>query len=257
MSSASTQRGLVAQMKRQPGKAAALGTLMLLVLVVWGPMLFGSEKGDDAPAPPSPNAALAATGGPAATSAPAATSTKTTTSKSKDAKSNFQPIHSFAEARKRLDLWRIPLGLEKAEPLTQELLAAKRAEAQLAASARAERTAAAMAARARAEAGDFEVNGEDPWQHPLEGAEPEVGGEVPEVIDASVEVELILTGTALLGQHRYAAFGPKVVQEGERIGRYKLKAVRSREVELVFDNQLTIVRMAPPEVLLHQPPSRE
>ncbi|MBC8328995.1 MAG: hypothetical protein H8E31_09640 [Planctomycetes bacterium] len=41
-----------------------------------------------------------------------------------------------------------------------------------------------------------------------------------------------LTGTVLFGERRFAAFGDLRVQEGGRIGRYKVAAVRSREVDL-------------------------
>lgn len=245
----SSQRGLLAQMKRQPGKSAALAVLLLLALVSWGPVVFGSE-GESHPTTAAAPAG-APTGTTSPTSKPAAKTTKPAQAKKKA--SGFQPIHSVAEARKRLDLWRLPLGLEKAAPLTRELLQAKRNEALAAAAARAERTSAAMAARARAEAGELEG---DPWA-PLPGAEAILEGAAPEVIDTSIEVELNLTGTALLGAHRFAAFGNRLVQEGQQIGRYRLKTVRPREVELVYNDQLTVVRMPAPEILLQSPPVRD
>ena len=66
--------------------------------------------------------------------------------------------------------------------------------------------------------------------------------------EEDLEVDLTLSGTLVLGESRFALFGDRRVQEGERFGRYLLKAVRPREVDLIVDGKLTVVRIAPPEL---------
>ena len=68
------------------------------------------------------------------------------------------------------------------------------------------------------------------------------------LVEEDLEVDLTLSGTLVLGESRFALFGDRRVQEGERFGRYLLKAVRPREVDLIVDGKLTVVRIAPPEL---------
>jgi hypothetical protein len=70
-------------------------------------------------------------------------------------------------------------------------------------------------------------------------------------------IDLSLSGTALFGNSRFALFGQHRVQEGQRIGRYVVKAIRSREVDLLDGERLVVLRMADPELLARVTQSTE
>lgn len=70
-------------------------------------------------------------------------------------------------------------------------------------------------------------------------------------------IDLSLSGTAIFGDSRFALFGQERVQEGQRIGRYVVKAIRSREVDLLDGDRLFVLRMADPELLARVTQSTE
>ena len=231
--------GFVNGMKRQLGKTAILGICVVMLCVVWGPTLFG---GDDKAAKPSPNATANI---PVSKSAGGTKSKATLASNITAANSTGNEIKSFQGAVNRLDQWRVPLGMEKAETLTPAIIALHRAEAQRAAEARFALTGSARDARARAEAGeDFENLGNEI----LANGFSEIGGSTPEVVDQIEITDLVLTGTAILGSLHLAFFGDQRIQEGGKIGRYLVKTVRPREVDIWAEGRLTVLRMAPPDL---------
>jgi len=75
-------------------------------------------------------------------------------------------------------------------------------------------------------------------------------GELPEPVAVVDEVPQIpaLTGTVLFGTRRYAVFGDLRVQEGERIDRYVVVAVRSREVDLKNGETVLTLKIREPEL---------
>ncbi|MAW61041.1 MAG: hypothetical protein CMJ94_09410 [Planctomycetes bacterium] len=243
-------RGLVAQAKAQPGKTATLGILVLMMGVVWGRALIGGEDAKKSKAKPS-----------TAASAPASTTAAgkpNSSSKASTAKAPVVPqgnIKNFATAIARLETWRRPLGIEKAEPITEAYLMARRDEAEQQRRERWERTNAAReaGARALADGGDGILSLPD-GSSPASATPPEaessapIISEAPLLVEEDLEVDLTLSGTLVLGESRFALFGDRRVQEGERFGRYLLKAVRPREVDLIVDGKLTVVRIAPPEL---------
>lgn len=58
----------------------------------------------------------------------------------------------------------------------------------------------------------------------------------------------VLTGTVLFGTRCFAVFGGLHVQEGGRIGRYVVAAVRSREVDLEDGDQILTLKIHQPEL---------
>ena len=93
------------------------------------------------------------------------------------------------------------------------------------------------------------------------GAE-ELGGpalveEMEKISEMVLPIDLSLSGTALFGDSRFALFGQQRVQEGQRIGRYVVKAIRSREVDLLDGERLVVLRMADPELIARVTQSTE
>ena len=257
-------RGFVAQAKAQPGKTATLCVLAMMMALIWGRALIGGEdKKKKAPAKPSTTASASAASGStsqSSTSTPA-TAAKSSTSKAPAPASPKGKIKDYGTAVARLETWRRPLGIEKAEELTEEYLASRREEAEEQRRERWERTQAAKEAGERALA-----QGEDGVLAPPEALDPiestiEAKPEstesqpltptistAPLLVDEDLEVDLTLSGTLLLGDTRFALFGDRRIQEREQFGRYLLKAVRPREVDLIVDGKLTVVRIAPPDL---------
>jgi len=226
------------------------------MLYIWGPMIFGGEDDGKKKKPkPSPNAepVAEASAGGEPKSKPKATLASTTTTGA------AQPIKGFNAALDRLNQWRVPLGMEKAEPLTPEVLALRRAEAQRNAEARVALAQSAKRARNAAESAeglpesllDGGMDGE--FNLPHQGGAVDDPGFAPEVVEQVEISDLVLSGTAILGPNKIAFFGDRQVQEGEKIGRYLVRAVRSREVDLWADSRLTVLRMAPPDLEYNKP----
>lgn len=239
------QRGLLAQAKRQPGKTATLAILVAMMAFVWGRALLGGEDDKSKRAPkPSPNAGL----NPAAAASGKSASSATAGAPAKPAGGE---IGSFASAVARLEKWRRPLGIEKAAPLTEELLEELRVAAEQAEQNRLERLAAARGVRDRQDGEDLPVLPEAPTEEVAVAPTPAPNAfadRAPVTVDMDLEVDLVLTGTAIFGDTSYALFGEERVQVGESIGRYRVKAVRPREVDVVFDGKLTVIRMEPPDL---------
>lgn len=251
MSEAGNSHGFLAQAKRQPAKTATLGVMVLLMAVIWGRNLIGGEESKKATSPSKASSSSAAT--PAKTTAGKAKSESKSSSKPKAKKATSGSIKNFATAISRLESWRRPLGIEKAEPLTEEYLLARREEALEQRRSRWERTQSAKEAgeRALAEGEDGILAPPSLEESATESAEPVVAPGIavaPLLVDEDLEVDLDLSGTLIFGDTRYALFGDRRVQEGENFGRYWLKAVRPREVDLVVDGTLTVVRIAPPDL---------
>lgn len=161
-----------------------------------------------------------------------------------------------------METWRRPLGIEKAAPLTEEYLQQRRDEAEAARQARWERTNAAREAglavseedaqqlsslaeqSESGESGEITSEGPELLANAPEGAA--TGDHSPILVDSEMEVDLTLTGTLVFGDARYALFGTRRVQEGVNFGRYLLKAVRPREVDIVVDGVLTTVQITLP-----------
>ncbi len=256
----SSKPSIVDQMKKQKGKTAALGLCFAAMLYIWGPMIFGGDDEAKKKKPkPSPNAAPTAaattTGGaPTSGGKPKATQASATL-----AAGTAKPIKTFKEALDRLDQWRVPLGMEKAEPLTPEVIASRRAEAQRKAAARVALQQSAKAARSAAEAAEglpeslLDGGMDGDFNLPHGGNEENDPNFAPEVVEQVEITDLILSGTAILGPRKVAFFGDRHIQEGEKIGRYLVKAVRSREVDLWADGRLTVLRMAPPDLEYNKP----
>lgn len=247
----SSKGGLLNQLKKQPGKAAGLGICLIMMMVVWGPMLFGGDDEKKQPPKPSPNAVSNSS----ASSDPGAPNKKKATLASNSvSKGTLKPVKSFKEALDRLDQWRVPLGMEKAEPLTREVIAMRREEAQRKAAARVAMEASARKARSAAEAGEdlpaslLDGGMDGNYGVPHQGAAEDLPGFAPEVVDQVEITDLVLSGTAILGNTKMAFFEDRLIQEGQKIGRYLVKAVRSREVDLWADGRLTVLRMAPPDL---------
>lgn len=255
----SSNRGLIDQAKKQPGKTAALGLCFAAMIYIWGPMIFGGDDEDAKKKPkPSPNAPAATVSAGGAPTGGKPTKKATLASATKTAGPD-KPVKSFQEALDRLDQWRVPLGMEKAEPLTPEVIRQRRAEAQRNAAARVALAESAKRARSAAEAGeglpssllDGGMDGEYNLPHANDVQnEP---GFAPEVVENIEISDLVLSGTAILGPNKIAFFGDRKIQEGERIGRYLVKAVRSRQVDLWADGRLTVLRMAPPDLEYNKP----
>jgi hypothetical protein len=262
MATQKAKYGLLAQAKRQKGKTSVLGFLALMMMVVWSRNLTGADDDQANSAPkPSPNAHLNLASAPGSPNAPAAKASLASLTGAAE-------INSYNIALTRLEAWRQPLGLEKVAPLTPELIAERKEAARLAAVARTERATQARLARLKAEANgeagldlsaaallnqeDEPVNGGDDLdslanEALVSGPGNPVNGP-PATIDQTKEINFELTGTALLGKNRYAIFGTHTVQEGQRIGRYIVQAVRPREVDLLAEGSLTVVRIAPPDL---------
>jgi hypothetical protein len=241
---------LLDQAKKQKGKTAALSFCFVAMIYIWGPMIMGGDEDEKKAKPkPSPNATTSET----ASGGGAPTKSKSKASLASNAAS-IKPIKEFKEALDRLDQWRVPLGMEKAEPLTPEVLALRRAEAQRNAQARVALAQSAKRARDAAEAAegmpesllDGGMDGE--FNLPHQGNADDDPGFAPEVVEQVEITDLVLSGTAILGPNKIAFFGGRQIQEGEMIGRYLVRAVRSREVDLWADGRLTVLRMAPPDL---------
>ena len=129
----SSKDGLLNQLKRQPGKAAGLGACLIMMIVIWGPMVFGGDDKEKKKPKPSPNAVSETS---ASSGGGAPNKKKATLASNSVSKAPAKPVKSFKEALDRLDQWRVPLGMEKAEPLTREVIAMRRQEAQRTAAAR-------------------------------------------------------------------------------------------------------------------------
>lgn len=250
---------LIDQAKKQKGKTFALAMLFAGMLYIWGPMVFGGDddKKKKSKPKPSPNAALGIEskgGGPSGGS-----KKKATLASNSGAVGVGKPIKSFKEALDRLDQWRVPLGMEKAEPLTPEVLAERRAEAQRNAAARVALAQSAKRARDAAETADglpeslLDGGMDGNYNLPHAGNVEEIPGFAPEVVEQIEITDLVLSGTAILGPNKIAFFGGRSIQEGEKIGRYLIKAVRPREVDLWADGRLTVLRMAPPDLEYNKP----
>lgn len=257
-------RGFVAQAKAQPGKTATLCVLALMMAVIWGRALIGGEdKAKAKPkATPASQSSSTATASPASTPPANPSSTPATSAAKVQAPASPKgKIADYGTAVARLETWRRPLGIEKAEALTEEYLASRREEAEQQRRERWERTQAAKEAgeRALAEGGEgvlappgalnpvgpmAEAETEPTEAQPLD---PTIST-APLLVDEDLEVDLTLSGTLLLGDTRFALFGDRRIQEGEQFGRYLLKAVRPREVDLIVDGKLTVVRIAPPDL---------
>jgi hypothetical protein len=252
MSKTGNSHGLIAQAKRQPAKTATLGVMAVLMAIIWGRNLIGGEEKKKASSKSQPevSASEAASGSSASSKS---TKSATSSSKSKESKPATASIKNFATAIARLESWRRPLGIEKAVPLTEEYLLARRQEALEQRRDRWERTQNAREAGERALA-----DGQNGLLAPPERRADELEVAIPNpdslatsaplLVDEDLEVDLDLSGTLIFGDTRYALFGDRRVQEGETFGRYWLKAVRPREVDLVVDGTLTVVRISPPDL---------
>lgn len=260
----SSNRGLIATAKRQPGKTGTLVLLVLLMSFVWGRILLG---GEDSKKKSSKSSKPAAEKSVAKDTAAKKESSKSSKSKSKEKSSKeeptvkLDPIKNFNTAVARIETWRRPLGIEKAAPLTAEYLEQRRQEAEahrIARNARAD-LAREAGAKANEEANSGLVALPDLIESALASATseepaieasgvPTVYSTTPLMVDEEVEVDLNLTGTLILGNTRIALFGDRRIQEGERYGRYYLQAVRAREVDVVVDGKLLTVRMPDPEI---------
>lgn len=248
-------RGFIAQAKAQPGKSATLCVLALMMALIWGRTLIGGE--DKKKASPKSAAASASSSQSESGSASNASTDRAGSAKqtSKALTSPKGKINDYATAVTRLATWRRPLGIEKAEALTEEYLASRRLEAEAQRRERWERTQAAKEAGERA--AEYGENGEvlapPSALNSLESGAPlstdaPVISSAPLLVDEDLEVDLTLSGTLLLGDTRFALFGDRRIQEGEQFGRYLLRAVRPREVDLIVDGKLTVVRIAPPDL---------
>lgn len=60
--------------------------------------------------------------------------------------------------------------------------------------------------------------------------------------------DLVLSGTALFGDSKYAVVNDKRLQEGDRISRYVVKEIRAREIVLTEADQTHVLRMAEPRL---------
>jgi hypothetical protein len=254
MTSTGNSHGFIAQAKRQPAKTATLGVMALLMAVIWGRNLSGGEEAKKSSSKSKPE--LSATES-ASNSSSSSKSTRTTvssgSSSSRVRNAPFGSIKNFATAIARLESWRRPLGIEKAVPLTEEYLMARRQEALEQRRDRWQRTQNARKAGERA-LSDGERGLLAPPEQRADGLgkatpSPEtVISSAPLLVDEDLVVDLDLSGTLIFGDTRYALFGDRRVQEGENFGRYWLKAVRPREVDLVVDGMLTVVRISPPDL---------
>jgi len=81
--------------------------------------------------------------------------------------------------------------------------------------------------------------------------------EIGKISESPPPINLSLSGTAIFGDSRFALFGQERVQEGQRIGRYVVKAIRSREVDLLDGERLVVLRMADPELIARVTQSTE
>lgn len=252
-------RGLLAQAKAQRGKTITLGVLFLMMSVIWGRTLLGDE---DAKSKSKSSRGTASAQAEASTpSSSAKPRAKASASKEKKVATPTKgTIADFATAVARLESWRRPLGIEKAAPLTEEYLQQRREDAEAQRQARIARTQAARQAGAAAnqDGSDIlslpegtELGDNGPTVLTTDPAPNRGPGEfstAPLLVDADMEVDLTLSGTLLFGEARYALFGDQRVQEGEFFGRYLLKAVRPREVDVVVDGVLTTVSITPPDL---------
>jgi hypothetical protein len=253
MTKAEGSYGLIAQAKRQPAKTATLGVMVVLMAVIWGRNLIGGEESKKSSSKSAPKvSATEANSSPSSDKSTKSTASSNS-SKSKTKKPPSGSIKNFATAIARLESWRRPLGIEKAVPLTEEYLLARRQEALEQRRDRWERTQNDREAGERALA-----EGDNGVLAPPELREDELDpnaiipepilSTAPLLVDEDLEVDLDLSGTLIFGNTRYALFGDRRVQEGENFGRYWLKAVRPREVDLVVDGTLTVVRISPPDL---------
>lgn len=251
MSSAGNSHGLIAQAKRQPAKTATLAIMVVLMAVIWGRNLIGGEDAKKSSKSKATVASSESTGASASSKSTTKSSEKSSAKKAPKAPSGS--IKNFATAVARLESWRRPLGIEKAVPLTEEYLMARRQEALEQRRDRWQRTQNAREAGERALADG--ANGLlAPPDDLADGSEVAViepapiVSSAPLLVDEDLEVDLVLSGTLIFGDTRYALFGDRRIQEGENFGRYWLKAVRPREVDLVVDGTLTVVRISPPDL---------
>lgn len=254
-------RGFVAQAKAQPGKTITLCVLASLMALIWGRTLIGGEDKKKAPAKSAP-AATSSSQSQDTTASAVAERSGPVSSASKSKQAPVAPKGSIGDYRTavaRLETWRRPLGIEKAEALTEEYLASRREEAEAQRQERWERTQAAKEAgelaQAHSEEGgvlappeaiDPEIEASDPGEE-LSSPAPIISS-APLLVDEDLEVDLTLSGTLILGDTRFALFDDRRIQEGQQFGRYFLKAVRPREVDLIVDGKLTVVRIAPPDL---------
>lgn len=254
MSNTGNSHGLIAQAKRQPAKTATLGVMVLLMALIWGRNLIGDEESQKSS---SKSASQVSASESTSSSSLTSKSTKSTassnSSKSKTKKAPSGSIKNFATAIARLESWRRPLGIEKAVPLTEEYLLARRQEALEQRRDHWERTQNAREAGERALA-DGESGVLAPPEQRTDGLDESAATREPIISSApllvyeDLVVDLVLSGTLIFGNTRFALFGDRRVQEGENFGRYWLKAVRPREVDLVVDGTLTVVRISPPDL---------
>jgi hypothetical protein len=245
--------GLIAQAKRQPAKTATLGVMVVLMAVIWGRNLIGGEESKKASGKSTSKVSASESSSSASNREDSASTASSKSKKEKPKKISSGSIKNFATAIARLESWRRPLGIEKAVPLTEEYLLARRQEALEQRRDRWERTQNAREAGERALA-----EGESGLLGPPEQRTDELDpnalipqstvSQAPLLVDEDLEVDLHLSGTLIFGDTRYALFGDRRVQEGENFGRYWLKAVRPREVDLVVDGTLTVVRISPPDL---------
>lgn len=249
-------RGFVAQAKAQPGKTITLCVLATMMALIWGRTLIGGEGSEKKTAtkPATSASAEKSAASTAQSSAPASKATQSAATAASKGK-----IANYGTAVARLETWRRPLGIEKAEELTEEYLASRREEAKQQRQERWERTQAAKEADALANGEDgvpalpgaldpFGSNPEsEAGSSKTEPLTPTISA-APLLVDEGLKVDLTLSGTLLLGDTRFALFGDRRIQEGEQFGRYLLKAVRPREVDLIVDGKLTVVRIAPPDL---------
>jgi len=252
--------GLIETAKRQKGKAITLGLLFVMMSAVWGKALLGGEEDPRSKrkASSSSSASKSATSAKKSDSSSksVASSSKKKSAASKSSSSKApKSIKDFTTAIARLDAWAVPLRIERKGPLTDEYVEQVRAAARAEDEARSQRFA-----RAR-EAGQLAADADSnsallalpdaQTQEATEAAEKEQAEAPPAaplIVAEDMEVDLTLTGTALLGDTRFALFGERRVQEGDQIGRYRVHAVRSREVDVVIDGKLTVIRIAPPDL---------
>lgn len=254
MSTTGNSHGLIAQAKRQPAKTATLGVMVVLMAVIWGRNLIGGEETKKSSSKSSSKVSATETAsGSSSSSKSSKTPASSSSGSGKERKTPSGSIKNFATAIARLESWRRPLGIEKAVPLTEEYLMARRAEALEQRRDRWQRTQNAREAgeRALADGASGLLAPPELRADGLEELDPSPEPNIssaPLLVDEDLEVDLELSGTLIFGDTRYALFGDHRVQEGENFGRYWLKAVRPREVDLVVDGTLTVVRISPPDL---------
>ena len=81
--------------------------------------------------------------------------------------------------------------------------------------------------------------------------------ETQKISEKPLPIDLSLSGTVIFGNSRFALFGQQRVQEGQQIGRYVVKAIRPREVDLLDGEHFLVLRMADPTLLARVTSSTE